>query len=258
VTDDEYGDIPARIQELRSIQNGAGSASTDHAVGRLRESIVESCLPLADHIARRFEGRGESPDDLRQVARLGLVEAIDRFDPSCGSNFVAFAVPTIMGEVRKHFRDTGWAVRVPRRIKELYLAVSKATGELAQTVGRAPTAKDIAEYLDVDIEDVEQALLAASGYRASSLETPERDSPDNLPLADSIGEIDFGIEQIDNHETLRPLLEALPERERIVLMLRFFGNQTQSQIAERVGISQMHVSRLLARTLGQLRQHLTD
>jgi RNA polymerase sigma-B factor len=201
---------------------------------RHRDKIVERCLPLADHIARRFEGRGEPRDDLVQVARVGLVNAVARFDVETGSDFVSFAVPTIMGEVRRHFRDNSWSVKVPRRLKELHLRLGTATADLSQRLGRAPTASELAHELDMDRTEVVEARA----------------------IADTLGDVDTGLERIENREALRPLLDALPERERTVLVLRFFESMTQTQIAERVGISQMHVSRLLAKSLSRLRDEL--
>jgi RNA polymerase sigma-B factor len=206
------------------------------AFQRQRDRIVERCLPLADHIARRFDGRGEARDDLVQVARVGLVNAVIRFDVNAGSDFVSFAVPTIMGEVRRHFRDNSWSVKVPRRLKELHLRLGAATADLSQRLGRAPTASELAAELDMD--------RGGSGTE---------DAP---AIADTLGDVDLGLDQIENREALRPLLAALPERERTVLLLRFFESLTQTQIAERVGISQMHVSRLLAKSLARLRDQL--
>ncbi len=223
----------------------------------VREEIITRCLPLAEHIARRFVGRGEARDDLVQVARLGLLNAIDRFDTSRGTEFVAFAVPTIMGEVRRHFRDSSWAVRVPRRLKELHLSISQASGKLAQRLGRAPTPSELATELGLAAEDVWDGLLAGNAYQSVSMDAAY-DDEGTLPLAETVGSDDAELENVEYHESLQPLLAGLPERERRVLILRFFGNMTQTQIAERVGISQMHVSRLLARTLEFLRGRLTE
>lgn len=223
---------------------------------RTREKIVRRCMPLAEHIAHRFEGRGEAREDIAQVARLGLVNAVNRFDVECGSDFVSFAVPTIMGEVRRHFRDNSWSVKVPRRLKELHLQVGNATGEMSQRLGRAPTATELATELGLDREEVVEALIAGSGYNTLSMDTGGGGDDESPPLSETLGSPDTNLDRIENHEALRPLLEALPERERTVLVLRFFESLTQSQIAERVGISQMHVSRLLARTLARLRDEL--
>lgn len=224
---------------------------------RHRDKIVERCLPLADHIARRFEGRGEPRDDLVQVARVGLVNAVVRFDVETGSDFVSFAVPTIMGEVRRHFRDNSWSVKVPRRLKELHLRLGAATADLSQRLGRAPTATELAAELGMDRSEVVEGLVAGSSYNTLSIDSGGGSEDDDArAIADTLGDVDAGLDRIEDRESLRPLLEALPERERTVLILRFFESMTQTQIAERVGISQMHVSRLLAKSLARLRDQL--
>lgn len=222
-----------------------------------KDKIVERCLPLADHIARRFEGRGESRDDLVQVARVGLVNAVTRFDVETGSEFVSFAVPTIMGEVRRHFRDNSWSVKVPRRLKELHLRLGAATAELSQRLGRAPTATELAHELEISRDEVVDGLVAGSSYNTLSIDSGGASDEDDVrSIVDTLGDVDAGIVRIDDREALRPLLNALSDRERTVLVLRFFGSMTQAQIAQRVGISQMHVSRLLARSLARLREQL--
>ncbi|MGV0808765.1 RNA polymerase sigma factor SigF [Mycolicibacterium setense] len=233
-----------------------GLSEDSPAYERQRERIVERCLPLADHIARRFDGRGEPREDLVQVARVGLVNAINRFDVETGSDFVSFAVPTIMGEVRRHFRDNSWSVKVPRRLKELHLRLGAATAELSQRLGRAPTASELAEELDMDREEVIEGLVAGSSYNTLSIDSGGGGDEDAPAIVDTLGDLDDGLDQIENRETLRPLLAQLPERERTVLLLRFFESMTQTQIAERVGVSQMHVSRLLAKSLARLRDQL--
>jgi len=222
-----------------------------------KDKIVERCLPLADHIARRFEGRGELRDDLVQVARVGLVNAVTRFDVETSSDFVSFAVPTIMGEVRRHFRDNSWSVKVPRRLKELHLRLGVATAELSQRLGRAPTASELAAELELSRDEVVEGLVAGSSYNTLSIDGGgSSDEDDVRSIADTLGEVDARMDRIEDREVLRPLLEDLPERERAVLVLRFFESMTQTQIAERVGISQMHVSRLLAKSLAKLRDQL--
>lgn len=234
----------------------SGLSEDSSARERQRERIVERCLPLADHIARRFDGRGEPREDLIQVARVGLVNAINRFDVEAGSDFVSFAVPTIMGEVRRHFRDNSWSVKVPRRLKELHLRLGAATAELSQRLGRAPTASELAAELDMDREEVIEGLVAGSSYNTLSIDSGGGGDEDAPAIVDTLGDVDLGLDQIENRETLRPLLAQLPERERTVLILRFFESMTQTQIAERVGVSQMHVSRLLAKSLARLRDQL--
>jgi RNA polymerase sigma-B factor len=248
----EYADVLEMFRELATV------ASDSMEFQRQRDKIVERCLPLADHIARRFEGRGEPRDDLVQVARVGLVNAVVRFDVEAGSDFVSFAVPTIMGEVRRHFRDNSWSVKVPRRLKELHLRLGAATADLSQRLGRAPTATELASELGMERDEVVEGLVAGSSYNTLSIDTGggSSDDDDSRAIADTLGDVDTGLDRIEDRESLRPLLEALPERERMVLVLRFFESMTQTQIAERVGISQMHVSRLLAKSLARLRDQL--
>ena len=191
-----------------------------------------------------------------QVARVGLVNAVIRFDVDAGSDFVSFAVPTIMGEVRRHFRDNSWSVKVPRRLKELHLRLGTATAELSQRLGRAPTASELAEELEMDRDEVVEGLVAGSSYNTLSIDSGSGGDDEAPAIADTLGDVDLALDQIENREALRPLLESLSERERTVLVLRFFENMTQTQIAERVGVSQMHVSRLLARALARLRDQL--
>jgi RNA polymerase sigma-B factor len=228
------------------------------AYRRQREEIVQRALPLANHIARRFRNRGEPFDDLVQAARVGLVNAVNRFDPDNGADFLAFAVPTMMGEVRRHFRDYGWAVKVPRRLKDLQGQIVKARGALSQELNRAPTATEIANYLGIDRESVIQATIASSNY--STLSTDVQAGPDTeyRAIGDTLGDVDPNMEKVLALETVRPLIAALPDREKTVLTLRFFHSMTQTQIAERMGYSQMHVSRLIAKALGTLRNQVRD
>jgi RNA polymerase sigma-B factor len=222
---------------------------------QLRDKLVTEHLPVAQHIARRFSHRGESQEDLTQVATLGLINAVDRFDPDRGVDFLSYAVPTIMGEVRRHFRDTGWAVRVPRRLQELHLSVSSAIASLSQELGRAPTPSELAEHIGISREDVHRGLEAGNAYRSASLDELLT-ATDDIPLGDALGTDDAELAGVDNREAIRPLLDELSERERHILVLRFFRSMTQTQIAEQIGVSQMHVSRLLARTLTWLRERL--
>lgn len=224
----------------------------------VRDKLVTGHLPLAEHIAQRFSGRGVAKEDLVQVATVGLINAVDRFDADRGSDFLSFAVPTVMGEVRRHFRDTGWLVRVPRRLKELHLSISAASTELAQRLGRAPTPSEIATHLGISQDDVYEGLEAGNAYHSMSLDEVLSGETENLALGDTLGEEDAGLEGVENHEALLPLIQELPERERRILGLRFVHNMTQTQIADRIGVSQMHVSRLLARTLQRLREGLTE
>lgn len=223
----------------------------------LRDHIVHLSLPLAEHIARRFTGRGEAFDDLLQIARVGLVHAVDRFDTGRGSSFLSFAVPTVMGEVRRHFRDHTWAVRVPRSTKELHLRIGPATEDLYQRLGRMPTAREIATELGVELTEVTQALIAGNGHTSNSLDATVRDQDDDAAppaVLARLGCDEPCYELLEDAMTVRPLIEALPRRERQVLVWRFFGGLTQVQIADRLGISQMQVSRILAKTLRTLRE----
>ena len=247
----EYADVIELFQALKELPDATPEFQ------RQRDAIVERCLPLADHIARRFDGRGEARDDLVQVARVGLVNAVIRFNVEAGSDFVSFAVPTIMGEVRRHFRDNSWSVKVPRRLKELHLRLGAATAELSQKLGRAPTPSELAAELEIDREEIVEGLIAGSSYNTLSIDGGSSSGTEEAPaIADTLGDLDANLDQIENREALRPLLASLPERERTVLLLRFFESMTQTQIAERVGISQMHVSRLLAKSLARLRDQL--
>ncbi|WP_174855150.1 RNA polymerase sigma factor SigF [Streptomyces rubrogriseus] len=221
----------------------------------LRNRLVRMHLPLVEHLARRFRNRGEPLDDLTQVATIGLIKSVDRFDPERGVEFSTYATPTVVGEIKRHFRDKGWAVRVPRRLQELRLALTTATAELSQLHGRSPTVHELAEKLSISEEEVLEGLESANAYSTLSLDVPDTDD-ESPAVADTLGAEDEALEGVEYRESLKPLLEDLPPREKRILLLRFFGNMTQSQIAQEVGISQMHVSRLLARTLAQLREKL--
>ncbi|HUR15572.1 MAG TPA: RNA polymerase sigma factor SigF [Mycobacteriales bacterium] len=222
----------------------------------LRDALVESHLPLVEYLARRFAGRGEPLDDLVQVATIGLIKAVDRFDPERGVEFSTYATPTIAGEIKRHFRDKGWAVRVPRRLQELKLSLTRATADLTQELNRAPTVAELAKHLKLSEEEILEGLESAHAYSTVSLDAPDSDDDAGPAVADSLGMIDDALEGVEYRESLKPLLEALPPREKRILVLRFFGGMTQSQIAAELGISQMHVSRLLARTLIKLREGL--
>jgi RNA polymerase sigma-B factor len=223
---------------------------------RVRDELVEMHLPLVEYLARRFRNRGEPLDDLIQVATIGLIKSVDRFDLERGVEFSTYATPTIVGEIKRHFRDKGWAIRVPRRLQELKLSLAKATSELSQKNGRAPTVGELATHLGISEEEVLEGLESANAYSAVSLDAPDTGDDDSPAVADSLGTTDDSLEGVEYRESLKPLLEKLPPREKKILLLRFFGNMTQSQIAAELGISQMHVSRLLARTLAQLREGL--
>lgn len=224
----------------------------------LRNELVEQHMGLAAHIARRA-GRGRSDDDLRQVAMMGLIKSVDRFDPDRGVAFSAFAGRTIEGELKRYFRDRTWSVRVPRSAKELHLAVRRAIDELGQSLGRSPTVAELAEHLDLARDDVVAGLAAGAAQTAGTLDTGAGDDDDgsgadrNLALSTH----DAGFDLTEHREVLRTVLERLPDRERHIVELRFFDELSQSEIAERTGISQMHVSRLLHRSFEQMRAWLT-
>ncbi|HYX62151.1 MAG TPA: RNA polymerase sigma factor SigF [Streptosporangiaceae bacterium] len=245
----------ARAREL--FERLAVLAPDDPERARIRGYLVELHLPLVEYLARRFRNRGEWLDDLTQVATIGLIKSIDRFDLERGVEFSTYATPTIVGEIKRHFRDKGWAVRVPRRLQELKLSLTKAIGDLAQREGRAPTVSELAAHLQMSEEEVLEGLESANAYSTVSLDAPDSGDEDAPAVADSLGMVDDALEGVEYRESLKPLLEQLPPREKKILLLRFFGNMTQSQIAAELGISQMHVSRLLARTLTQLRDGLT-
>ncbi|MGW0815482.1 RNA polymerase sigma factor SigF [Streptomyces viridiviolaceus] len=239
----------AKFAELRSLPKDGPEYA------ELRNQLVRMHLPLVEHLARRFRNRGEPLDDLTQVATIGLIKSVDRFDPDRGVEFSTYATPTVVGEIKRHFRDKGWAVRVPRRLQELRLSLTTATAELSQLHGRSPTVHELAEKLSISEEEVLEGLESANAYSTLSLDVPDTDD-ESPAVADTLGAEDEALEGVEYRESLKPLLEDLPPREKRILLLRFFGNMTQSQIAQEVGISQMHVSRLLARTLAQLREKL--
>ncbi|WP_054055880.1 SigB/SigF/SigG family RNA polymerase sigma factor [Alloactinosynnema sp. L-07] len=220
---------------------------TDPRHAAVRAELVTGHRRVAEHIAARFRDRGVPQDDLTQVAMVGLINAVDRFDPARGSDFLSYAVPTIMGEVRRYFRDTAWALRVPRTLQDRYRTVSAAGVELTQELGRAPTPSELARHLDRPLRDVFEAIAAGQAYHTAQLdETPQPGRPDDA------------LASVEVAQALRPLIARLSDRERRILGLRYVSDDTQTQIAERLGLSQMHVSRLLTRTLAKLREGLSD
>ena len=221
------------------------------------EILVDRYGKLVRSCVRQYRGSPEPTEDLMQVGYVGLLKAINNYDPEVGDSLSAYAQPCVSGEIKRHFRDKGWAVRVPRRLQELKLALTKAIGDLAQREGRAPTVAEIAAHLQMTEEEVLEGLESANAYSTVSLDAPDSGDDDAPAVAESLGMLDEALEGVEYRESLKPLLEQLPSREKRILLLRFFGNMTQSQIATELGISQMHVSRLLARTLAQLREGLT-
>ncbi len=223
---------------------------------RLRDDLVERHDWVAGYCARRFAGRGEPVDDLRQVAALGLVKAVERYDPDYGSPFLTFAMPTVLGELRRYFRDATWSVRVPRRAKDLYVEMNKASEVLRQRHGRAPTLPELATELGASLDDVIAAFEAGGAYRPVPLTTPTDEDRGGDGSAAMLGGDDESLLGADDRLTIRALLDDLPPRERSIVVMRFFGGLTQSEIATRVGISQVQVSRLLRQMLARMRDRL--
>ncbi|MFT3872522.1 MAG: SigB/SigF/SigG family RNA polymerase sigma factor [Nocardioides sp.] len=224
-----------------------GDTRADGEVGDpgARDELVTLHLPLVEHAARRFRDRGEPHDDLVQVGTIGLINAIDRFDPERGVEFSTFATPTIVGEIQRHFRDRSRAIRLPRRVHELQTAIAAATGDLTQSLGRSPTPRELAEVVGCSVEEIVEGLESRLRSTTFPLHTPT----DEAALARSDG----SLEHVEIRESVRPLLESLDPRDRRIVVMRFFKNMTQSQIAAELGVSQMQVSRLLTRTLDRLR-----
>ncbi len=219
---------------------------------RAREELVHRFLPLTKRLAARYRHTGESQDDLEQVASMGLIKAIDRYDPDLGP-FVRYAVPNIMGELKRHFRDKGWGVRVPRSVQERFLRVNDAVDQLSGRLGRSPSPRDIAEHTGLSLEDVLEALEAATAYSPVTLDAPHPgDGDTDRTLGDNLGAEDPSYGFVDLGQALAPAFRALPAREQTILRLRFIDDLTQSEIAEQIGVSQMHVSRLLRRSLDRL------
>ncbi|MEU4799071.1 RNA polymerase sigma factor SigF [Streptomyces sp. NPDC023327] len=221
----------------------------------VRNTLIELNMSLVRYAAGRFRNRGDDMEDIVQVGMIGLIKAIDRFELSREVQFATFAVPYIVGEIKRFFRDTSWAVHVPRRLQEARVELAKATEELSSRLGRAPTVDELAALMNLSPDEVIEARLASNGYNSASLDAVlHGDANDETPLADFIGEVDPALELVEDFHALAPLVAGLPERDRQILHLRFVEELTQSQIGERLGVSQMQVSRLLSRTLATLRE----
>lgn len=240
-------------------------ASLDRADSRrvrVRDDLVRAFRPVAHNVALRFARRGEPVEDLEQVALVGLVQALDRFDPARGSDFLSYAIPTMMGEVRRYFRDVAWTVRTPRSIKDNYVALGTATTTLSQRLGRAPTIQELAEHLGMGVEQVREAYAASTSYRPTSLDraldgtSDAGGSDDGAHLVDLLGVVDDDLDQVDTRAMVGALVARLPEREQALLRMRFVQEKTQREIGAELCISQMHVSRLLTQTLALLRDRL--
>jgi RNA polymerase sigma-B factor len=245
--------------EVRDVFASYRAATTEDERAQLRKQLVEQYIGLVEFLARRFRNRGEPLEDLTQVGTIGLLKAIERFDLDREVEFSTYATPTIVGELKRHFRDKGWAVRVPRRLQELHLELTKIVGDLGQELGRSPTVSEIAKVAGTTDEAVLEGLEIAQAYNFTSLDAP-MDSRDggSTSFAEHLGAEDEHLEHLEYRASLAPEMAKLPERERNILYLRFFKGMTQSEIADRLGISQMHVSRLLNRTLMQLREALEE
>ncbi|WP_214367565.1 SigB/SigF/SigG family RNA polymerase sigma factor [Pseudonocardia sp. H11422] len=251
---DGYAHLAPLFVELAAL------ASDDPRRAALREQLITGHLPVARHVARRYAHRGEALQDLEQVATLGLIQAVDRFEPDRGPDFLSFAVPTISGEVLRYFRDRAWVIRVPRRLKDLQVAIYGVVGPMGQELGRSPRPGEIAARLGIEVQDVVDGLQVHHAYHCFSLDEPAGTDPGAggvTRFGAALGRPDPGVALVENRQALGPLLEALPDRERTIVLLRFFGEMTQTQIAREIGISQMHVSRLLTATLTRLRRALT-
>jgi RNA polymerase sigma-B factor len=246
--------VRARSAELFAVLDDDEASAATRSVAR--DDLVHLHLSLVEHCARRFRNRGEPYEDLVQVGTIGLIKAVDRFETDRGVEFSTYATPTVIGEIKRHFRDKGWAIRVPRRLQELRMQIGGATGELTQKLGRSPTPRELAEAIGCTVEEVMEGIESSHAYATLSLDASD-DNDDSPPaILAGLGIVDANLEHVEVRESLKPLLEGLGEREKRILLLRFFKNMTQSQIAEEIGVSQMHVSRLLTRTLAQLRTSL--
>lgn len=232
----------------------APQASRDAA----RDSLVHLHIALVEHCARRFRNRGEPFEDLVQVGTIGLIKSIDRFDTERGVEFSTYATPTIIGEIKRYFRDKGWAIRVPRRLQELRMQIGAATAELTQSLGRSPTTRELAENIGCTVEEILDGIESSNAYSTLSLDATDDFENGTSTMLDVIGIDDVGLEHVEIRESVKPLLDRLDPREKKILLLRFFMNMTQSQIAVEIGVSQMHVSRLLNRTLERLRISLEE
>lgn len=231
----------------------SGLHRDDPEYARLRALVLEGCVPLARAVASRFARRGEDTADLVQVALLAACKAVDRFDPERGVNFENYVVPTMTGELKRHFRDHGWMLRVRRHLQELHLRIRRAEPELSQTLGRTPTSADFAAYLGVTADEVDQGIGCAAAYHAHSLNAPVVVGDAEVELSEVVGDLDADLERVTDRYALRDALAVLPEREQKILMMRFWDCLTQAEIARIVGLSQMHVSRLLTKSLQRLR-----
>jgi RNA polymerase sigma-B factor len=250
--------VTERSEAIRLLTelHGLPEASPQRQV--LRDKLVEMHMPLVEYLARRFSGRNEPLPDLVQVGAIGLLKSIDRFDPGRGLEFSTYATPTILGEIKRYFRDSGWLVHVPRRAQELQATLATSRAELSQELQRAPTVAELAERTGLREEDIIEALDAARGYSGVPLDALTDENHGSNAAQAMLAQLDERFEQVERREMLRPAMEALPERERHILLLRFVAGKSQTEIATIVGVSQMQVSRLVTRSLAKLRSALTE
>ncbi|MEV6538169.1 SigB/SigF/SigG family RNA polymerase sigma factor [Streptomyces sp. NPDC051665] len=248
-TYDDAPDTDAAFRRIAALPDGPERSA-------LRQEVVCAWMPMAVRLARRFRHRGETFDDLKQVAQLGLVKAVFRFDPSLGTAFPSYAIPTILGEVKRHFRGSLWIVHVPRHVQDLRIQVRFAAQECGTPGGREPSVPEIAAHTGLTEAEVRLGQGASASFAALSLDAEPGRAEHRNPLTETLGDMEPGFDRIVNRETLRPLLRALPERERHILYMRFFCEMTQSRIALQLGISQMYVSRLIIRTCARLRHQM--
>jgi RNA polymerase sigma-B factor len=254
-TGDALSPADARVMSKVLFARLAVLEEGTHEYQYVRNTLVEMNLTLVRFAAGRFRSRSEPLEDIVQVGTIGLIKAIDRFDPEREVEFTTFALPTVIGEMKRFFRDTSWVVHVPRRLQELRLVLVRAGEELSQRLDRAPSTDELAAHLDLSVEEVREGLVAANGYRVGSLDAQPGED-DGGSVAERVGRPDPALEGIENLESLKPLVAALSERERRIVSLRFGAELTQSQIGAELGISQMQVSRLLTRALERMRAQL--
>jgi RNA polymerase sigma-B factor len=252
-TDPEFPDLSRREATRALLERAIGTRGAERA--DLEERVVRLNMSVASDVARRYRGRGVAADDLDQVAQLGLVKAVKGFDPTRSTDFLSFAVPTVRGELRRYFRDNGWAVRPPRSIQELQARITAVDGELSQELGRSPRPSEIAERLDVPLDRVVDALAANGCFSPTSLDADLGDS-DDAGLVDRLGGADPGYRSAEARVVLKPLFASLDDRERLILEMRFVRGCTQAEIGRAVGVTQMQVSRILAGLLTRMREQL--
>jgi RNA polymerase sigma-B factor len=250
--------VTERSEAIRLLTELQRQPESSRQRQELRDKLVEMHMPLVEYLARRFSGRNEPLPDLVQVGAIGLLKSIDRFDPDRGLEFSTYATPTILGEIKRYFRDSGWLVHVPRRAQELQATLATSRAELSQELQRAPTVAELAERTGLREEDIVEALDAARGYSGVPLDALTDENHGGNAAQAMLAQLDERFEQVERREMLRPAMEALPERERHILLLRFVAGKSQTEIATIVGVSQMQVSRLVTRSLAKLRSALTE